>query len=84
MGASEPAPERGEGRKPRTDWSAAPTVYVERAVCPHCGGAGYDRTRSVSGGDGSVTRLVHCRTCHEPYRICEEFPASGNLTTRAW
>lgn len=64
----------------RTDWSTAPTIFVEKPTCPHCGSAAYDRVRTVAGGDGSTTKRVRCRACRQPYKICVELPEPGDST----
>jgi len=64
-------------KAPRVDWIAAPVIIVPRVSCPFCGAEGYDKTRTLNGGDGSLTKLCTCRGCGAHYKICEETPDSG-------
>jgi hypothetical protein len=65
-------------KRPRTDWTVAPIVFVTLPVCPSCGSPAYRRTRTETNGDGSATRKVVCRECSEPYKISVEMPDTGN------
>jgi hypothetical protein len=62
----------------RTDWALVPTVLIPLPVCPQCGHEKYDRVRTNANGDGSSTKLCVCRACGRSYKICCEFPESGN------
>lgn len=66
-------------KRERIDWADVPFVFVLLPTCPACGSPDYEKVRTESNGDGSVTRKAICRACGEPYKICVELPDSGNL-----
>jgi hypothetical protein len=63
----------------RIDWSIVPIVFVTIPSCAHCGSLKYDTRRSGDNGDGTRTKLAICRSCGQPFKICAEFPESGNI-----
>jgi predicted Zn-ribbon and HTH transcriptional regulator len=50
-------------------------VYVVRAACPKCGSLKLKSSRSISNGDGSVTRPTKCRGCGFEFRLIVEIPS---------
>ena len=62
----------------RNDWHKTPIVFVVAPCCPYCGCDKWDRSRTDSNGDGSVTRYCRCRECEKRFKICiEQSPVSG-------
>lgn len=57
-----------------TGWSDVPCVFIVAPACPHCGALRPATMRSVSNGDGSITRLSTCRTCLQRFKVVVEPP----------
>lgn len=66
-----------EAVRPRSEWEAAPMVFVASPRCPHCGSECRKTIRSVANGDGSQTRRTVCLSCHRRYLLVIEPPEFG-------
>jgi hypothetical protein len=65
-----------------TPWTSAPIVKTFIPACPYCRSEDYERSKTLSGGDGSSTKRVECRSCGRRYCITlEPLPVSGEWTT---
>lgn len=62
------APHTSRKRDRSVPRDEVPVVEYSRPRCPHCGSTRLRADRSVTDGDGTVTRYSRCQDCRE--KLC--------------